>query len=38
MEPLVKAKEEVDSAPLQQAYSAPVIPAKKAERVKVKTL
>ena len=38
MEPLVKAKEVVVRAPLQQAYRAPVIPAKKAEMVKVSTL
>ena len=38
MEPLVKEKEDVARAALQQAYSAPVMPAKKAEMVKVRTL
>ena len=38
MEPLVKAKDVVERAPLQQAYSAPVIPAKNAETVKVSIL
>ena len=38
MEPLVKAKEVVERAALLQAYRAPVIPAKKAEMVKVSIL
>ena len=38
IEPLVKAKEKVASAAFQQAYNAPVMPAKKAEMVKVSTL
>ena len=38
MEPLVKAKEVVERAALLHAYKAPVIPAKKAEMVKVSIL